>query len=75
MDKQCGGKGIFTILFHWVFWLCHMVCGISIPWPGIEPLPSAVKWQSPNHWNPGIPARNPSLFYVISESALKQIML
>ena len=19
MDKQCGGKGTFTILFHWVF--------------------------------------------------------
>ena len=25
-------------------------CGILVPWPGIEPGPSAVKVLSPNHW-------------------------
>ena len=27
-----------------------MACGILVPLPGIEPRPSAVKAQSPNHW-------------------------
>ena len=28
-----------------------MACGILLPWPGIQPRSSAVKAQSPNHWN------------------------
>ena len=28
----------------------HMACGISVPQPGTEPMPPAVKVQSPNHW-------------------------
>ena len=28
-----------------------MACGILVPWPGIEPGPSAVKAQSPSHWS------------------------
>ena len=28
----------------------HMACGILVPRPGIEPRPSAVRVQSPNHW-------------------------
>ena len=27
-----------------------MACGILVPQPGIEPRPSAVRVQSPNHW-------------------------
>ena len=27
-----------------------VTCGILVPWPGIEPGPSAVRVQSPNHW-------------------------
>ena len=27
-----------------------MAGGILVPWPEIEPGPSAVKAQSPNHW-------------------------
>ena len=27
-----------------------MTCEILVPWPGIEPRPSAVKVRSPNHW-------------------------
>ena len=32
------------------FWLHHAACGVLVPWPGIEPVPSAVKAWSPNHW-------------------------
>ena len=28
----------------------HVACGILVPRPGIEPGPSAVKAQNPNHW-------------------------
>ena len=27
-----------------------MACGIFFPWPGIEPMPTAVEAQSLNHW-------------------------
>ena len=33
-----------------------MACGILVPQPGIEPLPSAVKVQSSNHWSQAIPS-------------------
>ena len=29
---------------------CCAACGILVPWPGIEPTPSAVKAWSANHW-------------------------
>ena len=32
------------------FGLHHRACGILIPQPGIKPMPSTVKAQSPNHW-------------------------
>ena len=38
------------ISFFLFFWLCCLACGILVPGPGIEPAPSAVKAQSPNHW-------------------------
>ena len=38
---------IFKVFF---FWLCHVACGILVPWPGIEPWPTAVKVLSLNHW-------------------------
>ena len=31
----------------------HVACGISVPRPGIEPGPSAVRAQSPNRWTTG----------------------
>ena len=41
------------------FWSSSMhVCGILVPRPGIEPVPSAVEVWSPRHWTAGqIPAR------------------
>ena len=36
---------------HAVFsWPSCIACGILVPGPGIEPMPSAVKAWSPNHW-------------------------
>ena len=46
---SCLGSPMEIYLpFKPYFWPCH--CGILIPWPGIEPMPSAVKVQNPNHW-------------------------
>ena len=39
-------------LFIYFFWPCLVACGILVPRPGIEPRPSAVKAQSPNHRPP-----------------------
>ena len=33
-----------------LFWLHYMACGISVSWPGIEPVPPAVEAWSSNHW-------------------------
>ena len=38
------------VQFSFLFWPHHVVCGILVPWPGIEPGPSPVKVQGPNHW-------------------------
>ena len=27
-----------------------MACGILVPWPGIEPVPSSAEARNPNHW-------------------------
>ena len=32
------------------FWLYHVAYGILVPQPEIEPVPSVVRAQSPNHW-------------------------
>ena len=29
---------------------CPAACGILVPWPGIEPAPSAMAVRSLNHW-------------------------
>ena len=31
------------------FFCCCCFCGILVPWPGIDPAPSAMKARSPNH--------------------------
>ena len=37
-------------VFFFFFWLCCAACRILVPWPGVEPRPTAVKALSPNHW-------------------------
>ena len=43
---------LYTLPFFFFFpiWLHRTACGILVPRPGIEPGPSAVRVQSPNHW-------------------------
>ena len=43
-------KDIFPSFFFGGGGCAEQLAGILIPWPGIEPGPSAVKVPSPNHW-------------------------
>ena len=45
---QLFSKLFIPITNFLFFWPCSM--GILVPQPGIKPVPSAVKAQSPNHW-------------------------
>ena len=45
-----GHRFFCFFVFVFIFWLCHAACGILVPWPGIEPRPTAVKALSRNHW-------------------------
>ena len=50
--SDCSGKLVCE--YRWscfLFFLpCCVTCGILVPWPGIEPGPSAVRVQNLNHW-------------------------
>ena len=37
------------IFFHFIFWQCHIACGILVPPGRMEPVPPAVEAQSLNH--------------------------
>ena len=39
-----------THTYIYVCVLHYAACRILVPWPGIEPLPSAVEVQNLNHW-------------------------
>ena len=40
----------FSLFFFFYFWLHLAACGISVPRPGIEPVPPASEAWSLNHW-------------------------
>ena len=48
---------LYTIMTSWcfvlfcfvLFWLCYAASRISVPQPGIKPVPPAVKARSPDH--------------------------
>ena len=44
--------GIHVIIYFLIFWLCHAIFKILVPWPATEPGP----WQ----WKPGILTSRPS---------------
>ena len=44
-------NGFHSLSSFCLFWPPAAACGILVPQPGIEPGPSVVKMQSPNHWN------------------------
>ena len=39
-----------TVLNFFFFWLCYAAFRVLVPWPGIKPLPPALRAQSLNHW-------------------------
>ena len=41
---------MFLFFFFFNLWLCCTACGILVPWPGIEPAPSALEVWRVNHW-------------------------
>ena len=47
------GTTVFFFLPSFFFWLHHETGRILVPPPGIEPVTSAVKALSPNHWTSG----------------------
>ena len=44
MDHETGLIGLF------IFWWCHMSCGVLVPQPGVEPALSELEAQNLNHW-------------------------
>ena len=50
IDAGSYADNRFHLLFVCLFWPHHEACGILAPRPGIEPVPSAVKSRSLNHW-------------------------
>ena len=51
--------------FSLFFWPYHVAGGILVPKPGIEPGPTIVKMQNPNHWTAREFPRVVSLFCVL----------
>ena len=47
--------------FYFIIWQCHLVCGILVPQPRIEPATPAVDVQSPNDWITREAPKYPSL--------------
>ena len=50
--SDCSGTLVCECRWSCFFFIlpCCVTCGILVPWPGIEPGPSAVRIESPNHW-------------------------
>ena len=41
----------YFLQFFFFFSLHHVACGISVPWPGIEPMTPPMEAWSCNHWS------------------------
>ena len=61
-----------TFNFFFFFWLHHSVCGVLVPWPGIEPTPPEVEVQNLNHW---ITREMPTFNFTFHEALMKQFTL
>ena len=57
--------------FYFIIWQCHLVCGILVPQPRIEPASPAVDVQSPNDWITREAPKYPSLNNHIFQKLLK----
>ena len=56
----------------YLFWPHQSVCGIWVPWPGIEPTSSEVEVQSLNHWTT---REIPTFDFTFHEALMKQFTL
>lgn len=43
----------YCLFFFFTFWLCCVTYGLLVPWPGMEPKPSALEVQNLNRWTTG----------------------
>ena len=43
-------KNVSILFSVFIFFGCHVAFGMTVPWPGIEPVPPAVEAWSFNHW-------------------------
>ena len=48
-----SSKFSFNLTYFFSFWPCCSACRISVPQPGIKPVPPAMEAQSLNHWTAG----------------------
>ena len=44
------GQVFIYFIYYFSIVLCHMACGILVPWAGIEPMTPALEVWSLNHW-------------------------
>ena len=47
--EHSSGELWWSFVCLFVVWLCRMAWGISVPWPGMKPVPTVVE-ACPNHW-------------------------
>lgn len=47
---QASPGEMVTVNISFFFGLCCIACGILVPWPGVEPTPTAVGAQNLNQW-------------------------
>ena len=79
MESCCWGDGNRPRINNTSYFCCccfvfrthHEAYGILVPWPGIEPMPSAVKMWSPNHWT----AREFPITHFILEPKGKKVLI
>ena len=50
--SDCSGTLVCECRWSCFFFFlpCCVTCGVLVPWSGIEPGPSAVRVEGPNHW-------------------------
>ena len=63
--EQNSEASLLDFFFFFLATLCP-ACGILVPWPGIEPVPPAVKAWSLNHWT----AREVPVYLVLNPGSV-----
>ena len=48
MNWVCKNLSLIWIIYLFIYWMCHVVCRILVPQPGIKPAPLTVEAWGPN---------------------------